>query len=223
MNPLIGITVGNNTDGDFFLRRQYCSAILKAGGIPIMLPPVGRPISAVGICNGILLSGGGDISPTLCKFDKYDPTLIFEPSPERDKYELELTNLALERNLPVLAICRGIQVLNVACGGSLKFDIPGHTQKLSRDQPSHSISISENTLLHHLIGEKELAVNSFHHQAIDGIGKNLIVSATAEDGEIEAVEAPNLRYCIGVQWHPEHMHTYAADILFAGLCAAAGA
>ncbi len=188
-----------------------------------MLPPVGRPSSAVGICNGILLSGGGDIAPSLCKIDDYDPALLFEPSPERDKYELELVNLSLERDIPLLAICRGIQVLNVARGGSLKFHIDGHRQKLSREQPSHGVIISENSLLERLTGTRELAVNSFHHQALDNVAGEFTVSATADDGTIEAIEAPHRRFCIGVQWHPEHMRTYASDILFAGLCAAAGA
>lgn len=221
MHPMIGITVGNNTDGDFFLRRQYCSAILRAGGIPILLPPVGSPTSAVGICNGILLSGGGDIAPSLCGITDYDPAFLFEPSPERDKYELELTKLALERNLPILAICRGIQVLNVARGGTLQFHIDGHHQKLSRDQPSHKVEISPDSELCRLVGESELWVNSFHHQAIDKVGDGFTVTATAGDGIIEAVEADDRRFCIGVQWHPEHMKGYAADILFAGLCAAA--
>lgn len=221
MHPMIGITVGNNTEGDFFLRRQYCSAILKAGGIPILLPPAGNPESAAGICNGILFTGGGDIAPSLCGITDYDPAYLFEPSPERDRYELKLAQLAISRDLPVLAICRGIQVLNVALGGTLKFHIDGHHQKLSREQPSHTVKIAENTILARLAGERELAVNSFHHQAIDEVGKGLRVSAKAEDGIIEGVEASGQKFCIGVQWHPEHMKGYAADILFAGLCAAA--
>ena len=221
MHPMIGITVGNNTDGDFFLRRQYCTAILRAGGIPILLPPVGSPSSAVGICNGILLSGGGDIAPSLCGITDYNPAFLFEPSPERDKYELELTKSALERDIPILAICRGIQVLNVAAGGTLHFHIDGHTQKRSRDQPSHKIEITHDSGLCRLVTERELWVNSFHHQAIDRVGEGLIVTAMAEDGIIEAVEGVGKRFCMGVQWHPEHMKGYAADILFAGLCAAA--
>lgn len=221
MHPMIGITVGNNTEGDFFLRRQYCSAILKAGGIPILLPPVGNPESAAGICNGILFTGGGDIAPSLCGITDYDPAFLFEPSPERDSYELKLARLALARDLPVLAICRGIQILNVAMGGTLKFHIDGHRQKQSREQPSHSLKIAKGSTLARLVGNEELEVNSFHHQSIDRVGDGLTVSAEAEDGIIEAVEAPGKRFCIGVQWHPEHMKGYAADILFAGLCAAA--
>ncbi|MBQ8551873.1 MAG: gamma-glutamyl-gamma-aminobutyrate hydrolase family protein [Clostridia bacterium] len=221
MNPMIGITTGNNSDGDYFLRRQYCTAILRAGGIPIMLPPVGRPHAALGICDGIMLSGGGDIAPSLCGIDEYDPMFLFEPSPERDEYELELTKLAYERDIPILGICRGIQVLNTALGGSLYFDIVGHRQRLSREQPSHKIGITKGTYLHRLIGADELEVNSFHHQAVKTVPPELNVCAASDDGMIEAVEAPNMRFCLGVQWHPEHMHTREADILFAALCAAA--
>ncbi len=221
MNPLIGITTDRNTGGDYFLRRQYCTAILRAGGIPILLPPVGRPLAALGICEGILLSGGGDISPALCGITEYDPALLFDPFPERDEYELELTKLAYERDLPILGICRGIQVLAASLGGTLHFHVPGHSQKLSRDQPSHGVSIASGTKLFGLVGAEELQVNSFHHQAVKSVPPTLTVSAVSDDGIIEAVESPDARFCLGVQWHPEHMDTRAADILFAALCAAA--
>ncbi len=221
MSPLIGITVGNNSDGDYFLRRKYCTAVLRAGGIPILLPPVGRPAAALGICDGFLLSGGGDIAPRLCGIDEYDPAFLFEVSPARDEYELELTVLAHSRDVPLLGICRGIQVLNTALGGTLFFDIPGHAQKLARDQPSHTVRITEGSLLKRLIGADTLEVNSFHHQAINKPADKLQITAVAEDGIIEAAEDKNKRFCLGVQWHPEHMDTREADVLFAALCAAA--
>lgn len=221
INPMIGITTSSNHDGDFFLRRQYCSAVLRAGGIPIMLPPVGRPTAALGIVDGILLSGGGDIAPRLCGITDYDPMLLFEVFPERDEYELELASLAYERDIPTLGICRGVQVLNTALGGSLHFDIPGHRQTLSREQPSHSVSIAPGSLLHRLVGACEHEVNSFHHQAVAAPAESLRVCAHAEDGTVEALEAPDKRFCLGVQWHPEHMNGFAAEVLFAALCAAA--
>ncbi len=221
MNPMIGITTGNNSDGDYFLRRKYCTAILRAGGIPIMLPPISRPRSALGICDGILLSGGGDIAPRLCGIEEYDPAFLFEASPERDEYELELTRLAFSRDIPILGICRGIQVLNAALGGSLHFHILNHTQKLSREQPSHTIHIAENSYLNELFSVDTLEVNSFHHQAIRTSANGLRITAVSEDGIAEAAEGVGKRFCIGVQWHPEHMNTRESDILFAALCAKA--
>lgn len=187
-----------------------------------MLPPVGRPTAALGICGGILLSGGGDIVPRLCGIDEYDPARLTDPSPERDEYELELALLAYTRDIPLLGICRGVQVINAALGGSLHFDIGGHMQTRSREQPSHSVSITLGSLLYRLVGTGELAVNSFHHQAINVPSPKLSVTATAEDGVIEALEAPQRRFYLGVQWHPEHMDGSTSDVLFAGLCAAAG-
>ena len=221
MAPLIGITTSSNNDGDFFLRRQYCAAVLRAGGIPIMLPPVSKPIAALGIVNGIILSGGGDIAPRLCGIENYDPMRLFEVSPERDEYELELAALTYERGIPTLGICRGIQVMNASLGGSLHFDIAGHRQILSREQPSHTVSIKSGTLLRRLISEAELAVNSFHHQAVKHPAPPLTVSGVSEDGIIEALEAANRDFYLGVQWHPEHMVGYGAEVLFAALCAAA--
>ena len=186
-----------------------------------MLPPVSTPRAAIGICDGILFSGGGDIIPRLCGITDYDPVRLIDPFPERDEYELELARLAYERNTPTLGICRGIQIMNCALGGSLHFDIAGHTQKRSREQPSHSIRIVGGTLLYKLIGTNGLEVNSFHHQSVAECASALTVSGVAEDGTIEAIEASDKRFWLGVQWHPEHMEGYAPGVLFAGLCAMA--
>ncbi len=186
-----------------------------------MLPPVSSPHAALGICDGILFSGGGDITPRLCGITDYDPVRLIDPFPERDEYELELARLTYERNIPTLGICRGIQIMNCALGGSLHFDIPGHTQKRSREQPSHSVKVAGGTLLNRLIGTGEFEVNSFHHQSVKACAHSLTVCAVAEDDTVEATEAPDKRFWLGVQWHPEHMKCYASDVLFAGLCAAA--
>ncbi len=221
MAPLIGITTSLNGEGDYFLRRQYCAAVLRAGGIPIMLLPTARPDAVLGVLNGVILSGGGDIAPRLCGIEVYDPVLLFEVSPERDEYELELAELTYKRGIPTLGICRGIQIMNAALGGSLHFNIPGHRQTRSREQPSHTVKITPKTLLHRLIGENELDVNSFHHQAVNAPASPLTVSAVSEDGIIEALEAADRDFYLGVQWHPEHMTGYAAEVIFAALCAAA--
>ena len=185
-----------------------------------MLPPVAKPPSALGICNGILISGGGDITPRLCGITDYDPAYLVDPFPERDEYELELTYLAHKRNIPVLGICRGAQVLNCALGGSLHFDISGHMQRPSRDQPSHSVRISDGSLLHRLVGQLSLEVNSFHHQAIEKAPAQLNVCAISDDGITEAIEAPDKRFFVGVQWHPEHLTDYASSVLFAAFVTA---
>ena len=222
MNPMIGITTSNNSDGDYFLRRQYCTMILRAGGIPIMLPPVGRPHAALGICDGILLSGGGDISPRLCGVEEYDPVLLTDVSPERDEYELELARMAFERDIPTLGICRGIQVMNTALGGRMHFDIGGHMQCRAREQPSHRVSVRAETLLYRLVLTDEMQVNSFHHQAVSLPAQTLDVCAIADDGVIESIASDAKRFWLGVQWHPEHMTGRETDVLFAALCAAAG-
>ncbi len=221
IHPIIGITTSNNSDGDYFLRRQYCTAILKAGGIPIMLPPVAKPSCALGICAGILFSGGGDITPRLCGIADYDPARLVDPFPERDEYELELASLAYKRNIPALGICRGIQVLNCALGGSLHFDISGHTQKRSREQPSHSVNVTHGSLLHRLVGSSTLEVNSFHHQAVAKSSPHLNVCALSDDGSVESLEADHKRFFVGVQWHPEHLSDHASSVLFAAFVAAA--
>ncbi len=221
MPPLIGITTSLNNGGDFFLRRQYCSAVLRAGGIPIMLPPVSKPRGVLGIVDAVIFSGGGDIAPQLAGITDYDPMLLLEVSPERDEYELELAALTYERNIPSLGICRGIQIMNCAFGGSLHFHINSHAQTLSREQPSHMVTLKTGTLLRKLVGESELAVNSFHHQAVNIPSNAMRVCALAEDGVVEALEAPEKAFYLGVQWHPEHMEGYASEVLFAALCAAA--
>lgn len=186
-----------------------------------MLPPVAKPSSALGICGGILFSGGGDITPRLCGITDYDPARLVDPFPERDEYELELASLAHKRNVPVLGICRGVQILNSALGGSLHFDISGHTQKRSREQPSHSVSITDGSLLHRLVGSSALEVNSFHHQAVAKPAKCLNVCALSDDGTTEGLEAPDKRFFLGVQWHPEHLSDYTSSVLFAAFVAAA--
>lgn len=217
--PVIGITAGFAENGDVYLRRQYCAAIEAAGGVPLILPP-SAAADALSVCRGLLLSGGGDVRPELYGLHDYDRTLLFEPSDERDRFESELTRLAVGRGLPILAICRGIQVLNVALGGSLRYDIPGHRQTLPRPEPSHTVTVEPDSLLFSLTGCERLWVNSFHHQAVGRTAEGLRVTAAADDGTIEAIEGLN-GFLLGVQWHPEHMPTEAARALFRGLISAA--
>jgi putative glutamine amidotransferase len=151
-------------------------------------------------------------------------------SEARDALEIELTMHALSADLPLLAICRGVQVLNVALGGSLHQDIPtdpgspiAHSQNDPRHVPTHSVKVDAGTKLAGVLGTHTLDVNSFHHQAIKAIGRGLVATATAPDGIVEGVEGTDERFVIGVQWHPEDLvgHDPAAARLFAALVAAA--
>ena len=222
--PIIGISCGFNPNGDYFLRRQYCDAVARAGGVPVILPPVPSDVeiaeNVIGSIDGLLLSGGGDIEPERFGVYDYDASIVGEPSPERDAYELALARRAYEYDLPTLGICRGIQTMAVALGGSLHLDISGHMQSLPRPEPSHEIAIVPDSLICALAGATRDRVNSFHHQSVDRVPDGFVVTARSPDSIIEAIESPNRRFYVGVQWHPEHMRCRLADGLFASLTAA---
>ena len=215
MKPVIGITAGFNGDGELYLRRRYCEAVREAGGVPVVLPPDSEPESALGFCGGIVFSGGGDIAPERFGVYEYDAEKLGTISSERDGFELELARLAYGRRTPVLAICRGIQVLNAALGGTLLLDIPGHMQSGARSEVSHRIIAESGTQLCRLAGGS-FRVNSFHHQAVGRTAPALRISARAEDGTVEGLEAPDF-FFIGVQWHPEHLRDSVSDALFQAL------
>ena len=228
--PIIGISCGFNPNGDYFLRRQYCDAVARAGGVPVILPPVPSDVeiaeNVLDSIDGLLLSGGGDIEPERFSVYDYDASLVGEPSPERDAYELALARRAYEYDLPTLGICRGIQTIAVALGGSLRLDIPNHKQSLPRPKPSHEIAIAPDSRLARLMDTTENEtgqfdrVNSFHHQAVEYAPDGFDVTAYSPDGFIEALEARGRRFYVGVQWHPEQMRCRLADGLFASLTAA---
>lgn len=199
--PIIGITAGFENES-LFLRRKYCDCICQAGGEAVIITPALKEFPH--FCQGILLSGGGDVLPGFYG-GSVSEDILFEPSEERDIFELMLANKAFGSGVPVFAICRGIQVLNVALGGGLCGDIENHRQTLPREEPSHIISMAKGSLVRNLAGSDKAYVNSFHHQAIDRIADALRVSAVCDDGTIEAVEGTGRGFCLGVQWHPEHM------------------
>lgn len=227
--PIIGISCGFNADGDYFLRRQYCDAVARAGGVPVILPPVRSEVAenVIDSIDGLLLSGGGDIEPERFGVYDYDASLVGEPSPERDAYELALARRAYEYDLPTLGICRGIQTMAAALGGSLHLDISNHKQSLPRPEPSHEIAIAPDSRLARLLDTTENEtgqfdrVNSFHHQAVDRVPDGFVVTARSPDSIIEAIESPNRRFYVGVQWHPEHMTSPLALRLFDALAKAA--
>jgi putative glutamine amidotransferase len=177
----------------------------------------------------MLLTGGGDVDPVL--FGETPHHTLYDVAPSRDTLESRALTLALRRALPVLAVCRGVQVLNVALGGSLYQDVgsdPGtqipHSQTEPRDQPTHKVKVTPGSRLAETLGTDELEVNSMHHQAIKRLGRGLTAVAWAPDQVVEGAELDDpTRFVLGVQWHPEELvgHSEPARRLFAALVAAA--
>ena len=209
--PVIGIT-GNFSDGNLSLAPGYYASILKAGGIPFIIPPFDDDnilINLLDNIDGLLLTGGGDINPLFLKEEPVKE--LHSINPHRDRQELLLARLAANRQIPVLGICRGIQVMNAALGGSLYQDIYSqaegklikHSQDLDRAYASHTVRIEEDSLLAKIMGQTILPVNSFHHQAVKDPAPGFRVSARATDGIIEAIESKEYKSMLGVQWHPE--------------------
>jgi putative glutamine amidotransferase len=233
--PLIGvstsITVGANPERAY-VNSAYLHAVQQAGGVPVALPPQLSSASMrqlAGDLQGLLLTGGGDVDPAL--FGEVPHVTLYDVAPSRDALETSVLDVALDRGLPVLAVCRGLQVLNVALGGSLHQDVgtePGtqtpHSQKEPRDQPTHKVKLTPGCRLAATLGADELEVNSMHHQAIKRIGRGLTAVAWAPDQIVEGAEIDDpSRFVLGVQWHPEELvgHSEPARRLFAALVAAA--
>lgn len=184
---------------------DYSQRVIEAGGVPLHLPLDAEPSSLIHILDGLLLSGGEDISPN---FYSQEPGLRTGPSSlERDEFEIELIDLAIQNGLPILGICRGAQIMNVYMGGSLiqNIDEPKSLTHMSldrdRSERSHTVVFQQGSVLHSLYGKSE-TVNSFHHQAIDTLGSELVATGRSDDGVIEAIEYVN-HTAIAVQWHPE--------------------
>lgn len=229
--PLIGIS-SYGRDGDlpaFSLPCGYVDAVRAAGGTPLVLPPGETDAERLlDVVDGIILAGGGDVAPDLYGGDSHEA--IYMVSEERDEFELALARGALERpHLPILCICRGIQVLNIALGGTLYPHIPdefgnkiGH--RLPPRLPTrHPVRVEGDTLLARVLGATDIDTCSWHHQAVRELGADLRPVAWAADGVVEAVEAREHPWCIGVQWHPEmQLGELAQDRLFGAFVEAAG-
>ena len=209
--PVIGLT-GNFRDGDCTLAEGYYQSILKAGGVPFIIPcydDTDALINTLDKLDGILLTGGADINPLFLGEEPIQE--LHGINPRRDRQELLLTRLAADRQIPILGICRGIQTMNAALGGPLYQDIHSqmegtrikHDQNLDRCYASHTVTIEKDTLLHRLFKTDTIAVNSFHHQAIKEPAPGFRVCARATDGVIEAMESTEYKSMLGVQWHPE--------------------
>lgn len=222
--PVIGLT-GNFADGDARLCEQYYMSVVRAGGTPVIIPPVADKdviINTLDKIDGLVLTGGGDINPLWAGE---------EPSPRlhginrtRDKVELLTVRLAYNRQIPMLGICRGIQTLVMALDGEVDQDIAEsyamahgsdmasphdchslikHSQDADRSEPTHTVRIDSGSMLYSIYNTDKIAVNSLHHQAVRASGRRFNVCATAPDGVIEAIESSEFKPFMGVQWHPE--------------------
>jgi putative glutamine amidotransferase len=215
--PIIGLTLDYEQPGGYSklpwyaLRENYCAAVVRAGGLPVLLPHETDQVAAyLGLLDGVVVTGGAfDVDPAL-----FGATTRHEKVTTKDRrteFELAITRAALAADKPVLGICGGQQLLNVALGGTLVQHIPdeipgalAHEQPNPRTEAGHNVSVAAGSLLHRITGMRELPVNSAHHQAVKTVAPGMVVDATAADGVIEGIEDPGRRFCLGVQWHPEY-------------------
>ncbi|MFT3913511.1 MAG: gamma-glutamyl-gamma-aminobutyrate hydrolase family protein [Anaeromyxobacteraceae bacterium] len=206
--PRIGLTL-DAAERRYELPRAYADAILAAGGLPILLPHAPETAGAyLALLDGLVVSGGAfDVPPDL--YGEAARAELGTTRPERTAFEKDLLEAALAANLPVLGVCGGMQLLNVVRGGTLFQDLPadtgirGHEQPPPKDVPSHEVQVTPGTVLAGIVGAAPLQVNSTHHQAVREPGAGVLVSGRAADGVVEAIELPDLRFALGVQWHPE--------------------
>jgi putative glutamine amidotransferase len=213
IRPLLGITLGEDERQPGFvrLREDYVRSVVRAGAVAVALPPC--PPGEVGAIldrlDGVVLSGGADVDQSL--YGETPHPRLRRVDRARDDFELALVRGALDRDLPILAICRGHQVLNVATGGTLVQDLPSvvaggerHDCAEPRTRRVHAVDVRPGTLLSRAVGEGPVSVNSIHHQAVARLGPGLVASAhCTDDGVVEGIEMPGRRFVVGVQWHPE--------------------
>lgn len=205
--PVIGVTRCSRLD-------DYLASIEHSGARARILEVGESPRAVLQTIDGVMLTGGGDVDPAFYGEDRH--ASVEDAEPGRDEFEIDLARRAMEADYPILAICRGSQVLNVAAGGTLVQDIPTavstdlpHSLREPRDTIAHEIRIASDSRLHEVLGPAvdpscACRVNSRHHQAVGRLGQHLVASATAPDGVIEGIEAPGASFCVGVQWHPEN-------------------
>lgn len=204
MKPLIGLTPQYD-DGDvkFSLKLAYSEAIIKAGGIPFVIPINTKKEYVEEVLekiDGVLITGGDDVDPA--RYGEERTEKCGSISPVRDEFELTVAKLAYRKKIPTLGICRGVQVMNVAFGGTLYEDMPGHMQTLPRDEAVHAVALTG--ILNEICGES-INVNSFHHQAVKDVSPDMTVCAMSDDGYVEGIYLKDAEFYVGVQWHPEHM------------------
>ena len=214
--PTIGITLDSEPAGGwskmpwYALRENYAGAVVAAGGLPFMLPhEPDQAADYLARIDGLIVTGGAfDVDPSLFGATTRHATVTTKD--RRTAFELAVTRAAVERDMPVLGICGGQQLLAVVLGGTLIQHIPdevpgalAHEQPNPRTEAGHTVEVRPGTLLHRVVGADSLPVNSAHHQAVRGVPDTVVIDAVAPDGVIEGIEDPRRRFCLGVQWHPE--------------------
>jgi putative glutamine amidotransferase len=234
-SPIIGISPESEgslepltAEPCFVLKRQYCDAVREAGGASIALPhDVDALDHHLDLVNGVLIPGGGFQFPASDLFAADDEAQAPEAKLVRARFELALVRKALERDLPLLGICGGEQILNAATGGTLVVSIEKECEgaidhlKSSYRDTVHPVRVVSGTRLHAIVGRDEQPVNSQHRQSVAEAGAGVTVNAIAPDGVIEGIEAAGRRFCVGVQWHPEYLLTEGDRRLFEAFVAAA--
>lgn len=214
--PIIAITPQYDSDNDkIWIRPLYEKCITLSGGIPLLLPLFADKSDlevALNLVQGVLFTGGPDITPFI--FNEEAIEGCGNISPERDKLEKDVYDIAFDKKLPILGICRGMQAVNVFSGGDIFQDINSqidfdvklkHCQEFKGSIPVHYVDVRENSLLYEILGDKKIKVNSFHHQAVRKLGNGFKIVGISSDGIIEAIEMENYKFLLGVQWHPELM------------------
>lgn len=227
--PIIGISSSIIIDqgGMFpgykrtYVNKDYVDAVIKNGGLPIIIPfNEDREITKqlVNHIDALILSGGHDVAPF--NYGEEPQQKLGEIFPERDKFDYLLLSEGKKKGIPILGICRGLQVINTYEGGTLHQDLSyidtvpvyKHSQGHSPELKTHSVKISENSHLYEIFGTHEIRVNSFHHQTLKKVAENYNVTAQAKDGVIEAIECKNYPFLVGVQWHPEMLFKVHDDM-----------
>jgi len=211
----------------YALRENYAQAVARAGGLPMLLPhEAEQAADYLDRLDGVIVTGGAfDVDPALFGEATRHPTV--KTKDRRTAFELALTRGALDRDLPLLGICGGQQLLNIVLGGTLIQHVPdevpaalAHEQPNPRTEPGHAVRLTPGTRLHRICGADEIAVNSTHHQAVKAVGGGVTVNAVAPDGVIEGIEVAGRRFCLGVQWHPEYSVSSGDDRIFDAFVAA---
>ena len=210
--PVIGVSA-NRAEGTSRVADAYINAVINAGGVPLLIPGfanLGLLMQIIELCDGVLLTGGGDISPELLGEEALPE--VGTPNEERDRQEIALAYIAMKRQIPLLGICRGHQVINVTCGGKNYQDIAKqhnstplcHSQEEARNVATHEVEIKKDSLLFKILGSDKVMSNSFHHQAVSKVAPCFVENASTADGVNEGIEKP-FYPVLGVQWHPEPM------------------